>query len=239
MTWTTRSTWCDRQREVGIGIGSDLHRPVVGTDEQRNLPGQPLGRRDADARAGLHVSRVVHIPERAPARVDQDGIAVDHQQHLVDRQREIRIGIGADLDRPVVGADEQRILPGQPLCRSDADARAGLHVARVVHVPERAPAGVDQDGIARLQRQLLARQRLLQVLRRDLVVVREDRHALQGGDVDQHAAGDERADAVDAQRCRTPCVTRCPRSARSCRGCRRSSGAGTRRTASRRGRARR
>ena len=47
----------------------------------------------------------------------------------------------------------------------------------------------------RLQRQLLARQRLLQVLRRDLRSRPEYRQALQGRDVDQHATGDELTDA--------------------------------------------
>ena len=65
--------------------------------------------------------------------------------------------------------------------------------------PQRAPAGVDEHGVAGLQRQLLALQRLLQILRRDLVGVRQHRHALQRRDVDQHAAGDERADPLDAE----------------------------------------
>ena len=65
--------------------------------------------------------------------------------------------------------------------------------------PELAPAGVDEDGVARLQRHVLLLERALEVLDRDLVGVAEHLDALEAGDVDQHAARDQRADLVDAE----------------------------------------
>ena len=75
---------------------------------------------------------------------------------------ELRVGIRRDLDAAVVGADEHRILPREPLGGGDAEARARALIARVVLAPVRAPAGVDQHGVAGLQRQLLRRERVLQ-----------------------------------------------------------------------------
>src|SRR5262249_40004585 len=67
----------------------------------------------------------------------------------------------------------------------------GLDVTRVVLAVELAPAGVDDDGIARLDAEVLLLQRALQVVGRDLVAVAEYLDALEARDVDQHAAGDE------------------------------------------------
>ncbi len=87
-------------------------------------------------------------------------MTVHHQRDLVHGQRELRIRIGRHLDRPVVRADQHGILLGEPLRRRDADARAGLHVARVVLPPQPAPPGVDEDRVTRLEREpLLARAR--------------------------------------------------------------------------------
>jgi hypothetical protein len=46
-------------REAGVGRlgGCYLHRPVVGTQQERLLLDEPLGRGDADPGAGLEVGR--------------------------------------------------------------------------------------------------------------------------------------------------------------------------------------
>ena len=114
-------------------------------------------------------------------------------------QRELGIRIRRHLDRPVVGAHQHRVLLGQPLRRPDADARAALHVPRVVLGPQLVPARVDEHRVARLQRDPLARQGVLQVLGGDLVGVGEGVHALERRDVDEHAAGHEGAHLLDAE----------------------------------------
>ena len=58
---------------------------------------------------------------------------------------------------------------------------------------------MNEHRVARLQRQLLRGERGLQILRRDLVGVGEHRHALERGDVDEHAARDQRPDLLDAK----------------------------------------
>jgi hypothetical protein len=52
---------------------------------------------------------------------------------------------------------------------------------------------VNEHGIAGLECQLLLGQRLLEILRCDLVVLCEHRHAFVCGDIDQYAARDQRA----------------------------------------------
>ena len=124
---------------------------------------------------------------------------VDHQHDLVNGRRDLRIGIRRDLHREIVRADQHRILTHQPLGGGDAEAGTSLHVARVVLGPKLAPPGVDDHRIAWLQREVLSLQRLLQIRYRDLVVVGQHVGAFERGDVDQHAARDERADVLDAQ----------------------------------------
>jgi hypothetical protein len=75
----------------------------------------------------------------------------------------------------------------------------GLHEARIVLAPEPAPAGVDDDGVARLQVHVLPLQRLLQVLHGDLVRVAEHVHALERRHVDEHTARHQGADLLDAE----------------------------------------
>src|SRR5262249_40648775 len=67
----------------------------------------------------------------------------------------------------------------------DADARARLDEAGIILAPQLAPASIDDDGVARLQRDVLLLQRALEIFDRDLVSVAEHFDALVAGDVDQ------------------------------------------------------
>ena len=49
--------------------------------------------------------------------------AVHHERDLVQRKRELLVGIGRDLDRPVVGAEQHRVLYGKPDRSRHADTR--------------------------------------------------------------------------------------------------------------------
>ena len=79
------------------------------------------------------------------------------------------------------------------------DARSVGREAVAVGVPVRAPAGVNEHGVSGLQRDLLAIERLLQVVNGDLVALGQHRHAFQGRHVDEHPARHEGADVLDAQ----------------------------------------
>src|SRR5712691_11049435 len=157
------------------------------------------GRRHARARGAVDLERLHREGELVDALRDQlvelevldDVPAVHPQTDLVHRQAQVLVRVRRHLDRPVVGADQHRILLRQPFRRAHADAGRALHEARVVLAVELAPAGVDDDGVAGLQLQLLALERLLQVGGGDLVAVAEHLYALQAGDVDQHAAREE------------------------------------------------
>ena len=140
------------------------------------------------------------LRELVELQVLQQMDAVHHQRDLVHRQRQLLVRIGRDFHRPVVGAEQHRVLGDEPLRRLHADAGAGLHIARIVLAVELAPAGVDEHRIARLQRQVLLLQRAFEVVDRDLVVVAEHLDALEARDVDQHAAREQRA---DSRGCRT------------------------------------
>src|SRR4030095_13891562 len=97
------------------------------------------------------------------------------------------------------GPNHHRILLGEPFGRSHTEPRARALIARVVLAPQRAPTGVDQHRVARLQRQLLRGERGLQILRRDLIGIAKHWHAFDRGNVDEHAARDQRTDLLDAQ----------------------------------------
>jgi len=58
---------------------------------------------------------------------------------------------------------------------------------------------MDQHRISRLQRDLLCRERVLEILRRDFVRLGQHWHTLEGGDVEQDAAGEQGAHLFDAQ----------------------------------------
>src|SRR3546814_7657162 len=115
------------------------------------------------------------------------------------RQGELRVRIRRHLDRPVVGAEQHRVLFGEPERRTDPDPGAGFHVARVVLGPELAPARVDDDRVAGLDRGALLLQRGFEILDRDLVIVGQHLDALQAGHVDEHAAPHQHAALVDAE----------------------------------------
>ena len=85
-----------------------------------------------------------------------------HDQHdLMDGKRD-SFGSGfGETSTPIVGADQHRILSGQPLGGGDADAGASSGIPGVVLAPELAPACVDEHGVAGLQCELLPRERLL------------------------------------------------------------------------------
>src|SRR2546426_14316 len=87
--------------------------------------------------------------------------AVHHEHDLVDGQRDLLVGVRRHLDWPVVGADQHRVLLGQPLGSGNPDAGARLRVAGVVFRPQLAPARVDDDGVALLERHALFLERLL------------------------------------------------------------------------------
>src|SRR5215813_203818 len=75
----------------------------------------------------------------------------------------------------------------------------GHDEAGIILAPQLAPASIDDDGVARLQRDVLLLQRALEIFDRDLVSVAEHFDALVAGDVDQHAARDQRADVVNPE----------------------------------------
>ena len=106
---------------------------------------------------------------------------------------------GPHLDTAVVGGDQHRILRYQPLAGRDADAGVGGAVALVLLADEFRPAGADDHRVTGLQAKFRLRERLLQVVGRDVVGGRQHVDALQSRDVDQHAAGHEAADVLDAK----------------------------------------
>ena len=70
---------------------------------------------------------------------------------------------------------------------------------RSVLVPQLAPAGVDDDGVARLERQVLLLDGSFEVGDGDLVGVGEHVDALEAGDINQDASGHQHADVLDAE----------------------------------------
>src|SRR5512134_657765 len=60
--------------------------------------------------------------------------AVPGEQLLVCGKGQGGVGIGSDLNPPVIGADQSHLLGGEPLCRLDADPRlAGTVTCVVLH----------------------------------------------------------------------------------------------------------
>jgi hypothetical protein len=72
-------------------------------------------------------------------------------------------------------------------------------VGGVVDAPERAPAGVEQDGVARPHGQTVGRKGGLGVVWRDDVAWAEPVNTADGGDVEQQAAGHDLWQRVDAE----------------------------------------
>src|SRR5262249_5109017 len=132
-------------------------------------------------------------------KVLQQMHAIDDQRDLVQRQRDQLVRIGIDLDRGGIGPKQHRVISDQEFGRLDAKARVAFSVARRVRIPKLARAGVNNDGVARLERQVLLFDGAFEVLYRDLVSVAQHGDALVAGDVDQHTAGHQHADFFDAE----------------------------------------
>ena len=122
-------------------------------------------------------------------------------------------GGGGDFQAAGVAADQHRaVLLDEVLGRVQRDAGRvvladlGVVVAVVAPVPQRA--GADQHHVARLQLRLLPREGRVDVGGRDRVVRRQLGHVAGRGNVEQHAAGDDRRDrrrvALAARRSRRP-----------------------------------
>jgi hypothetical protein len=121
---------------------------------------------------------------------------VDSECDVVDRQTDRLIRIGRDLDRPVVGTKQHRVLLDQPLGRSHADARTAARVEPIIDTPVLTPSRVNEHGITRLQAYSLLLQGLLQIGYSNLVVDRQDLHTLETRDVDQHTTRHQSADLL-------------------------------------------
>ena len=104
--------------------------------------------------------------------------AVDDQHDLVDRTGEGCLSGFGEISTPPLSAPTNI---GSCLASHSAAAMPSpgpdALIARVVLAPLRAPAGVNEHRVTGLQRQLLLRQRLLKILRRDLVGLGEHRDA--------------------------------------------------------------
>src|SRR5687768_9914880 len=125
--------------------------------------------------------------------------AIDDERDLVHRVTQIRIGVRGDAYGPVVSADQHRILLRQPFRGAGCQAWIGFQITRRGRIPQAPPSGVDDRGIAGLQRQLLPLQRLLKIGGRNGVRIAQHRHTLESGHVDEHASRDERTDMFYAE----------------------------------------
>src|SRR5215470_15546801 len=180
---------------VGTAREGGRNRSHRATRLLRTLPFLPLfaspyrGRRDGRSGGALELERLHHKSEFGDVlggklielEVLQQMHAVDDQRDLVQRQRDQLVRIGIDLDRGGIGAKQHRVLGDQEFGRLDAQARVAFSVARRVRVPELAPAGVNNDGVARLERQVLLFDGAFEVLYRDLVSVAQHGDALVAG----------------------------------------------------------
>ena len=127
--------------------------------------------------------------------------AVLGDQFAVHREGEILVGIGHDLGSPGIGAGQRDALVDEPLGRFQADS--GLPAVELVVVlhPELAPARVEEHRIALLDVGLLhvlLLQSRLQVGDGDLLPGLHHR-ALQGLEIEQVAAREERLHVLDAE----------------------------------------
>ena len=112
----------------------DAHAPAAHQSQPARVAGAPPAtasliwtlphrdRRDRRAGAALDLQRLhdegelVDLLRRqlVELQVLEQVDAVHHQRDLVHRQRELLVGIGRDLDRPVVGAEQHRVLGSEP-----------------------------------------------------------------------------------------------------------------------------
>src|SRR5262249_33434952 len=108
-------------------------------------------------------------------------------------------GIGADLDRRRIAAEQHGILGDEPLAGFDAYAGAAAAIACVVLAPEFAPACIHDDGIARLQADVLLFERAFKIGHRHLIGIGEHVDTLVARNVDEYATGHQHADILDAE----------------------------------------
>jgi len=128
-------------------------------------------RRDRRAGGALELERLHHERELGDVlggefvelEVLQEVYAVDHQCDLVQRQRDQLVRIGVDLDRRGVGASRIGSLD-QEFRGLNADAGIAFAVASGVGIPQLAPAGVNDNRVARLEGEVLLLDRAFEVL---------------------------------------------------------------------------
>ncbi len=131
--------------------------------------------------------------------MDEDAVPGD--QHLVNRERQLRVRVRHNLDRPCIRAHQGDLFPDQPFRGADPDAGRTAVESRVVFLPERPPAGVHEHRVARTDVRLahvLRLERRLQVGGRDLLALVHPA-APEALDIHQHASGEERVELLDAQ----------------------------------------
>src|SRR5215470_7054870 len=160
------------------------------------IPASPYrSRRHCRAGGALELERLHHERELGDVlggefvelEVLQEVHAIDYQCDLVQWQRDQLVRIGVDLDWRRVGAEQDRILGDQKFGGLDADAGIAPGVASRLRIPQLAPAGMDDDGVARLEREVLLPDRAFEVFDGDLVSVAQHGDALVAGNVDQYS----------------------------------------------------
>ena len=103
------------------------------------------------------------------------------------------------LDAAIIRRDHHRSLSYEPLRRRDADAGVDRAITLVLLAHQLGPAGADDDRVARLELLVCFCERLLEIVRRDVIGGRKHIDALQSGNVDQDAAGHQAADVLDSE----------------------------------------
>jgi len=97
------------------------HNPARWVDDPGNISraAPPI-----EGRVETRPYKLTYSSRKRASEVLQQVYAVDHERGLVDRQRDQRIGIGVDLNRSRVGA-EQHWVPGDQVFRG-LDPMPGL-----------------------------------------------------------------------------------------------------------------
>src|SRR2546425_959709 len=181
-----------RPRAIGRGSGrrsGDRHR--VAGRACRALERQRVeGPRELVRFVGRERLEVEVLVDEDAVHRDPDGMTGERQVGALARHR---------LHGPGVAADHADLALDQPAPHRRARPGAALVELRVVLLPELAVAGTEQHGVslARLP-DSLAPQRLLHVVHRDHVADGQALAALDGQDVEQDAAREERLQLLDA-----------------------------------------
>src|SRR5262245_48695779 len=166
-----------RERAQGrTGSAADLQR----RDHQQEL---------VDARIGQFLEEIV-LDDVDAVVGDQKHV---HREHL-ELRRTRHENRRALLERQRVGADRGSLGSNQELGAVDArPGRVGALVPVRIGAEKLTPSGADEDGVARLQVDLLGLGGALEMLRRDLELIRQRREVAvdEASDVQHHAAGDE------------------------------------------------